>query len=155
MIVNHWTSEVPERIESVTQGENDFRPKPRGFWVSDDSPDNWETWCYHEEFARETFVHKMVIDLDTKFILQITSGHELDIFTDMYEVKLLDCIVGINWAEVAKAYSGILIMPYLWERRLSDKTPWYYGWDCSSGCIWDSDAIRAWYVEKKKVDVGG
>jgi hypothetical protein len=46
----------------------------------------------------------------------------------------------IDWNKVAEEYQGIIIAPYRWEHRLD--MMWYYGWDCASGCIWDSKAIE-------------
>jgi hypothetical protein len=48
----------------------------------------------------------------------------------------------INWAGVAKDYQGVIIAPFVWDRRLHDAYSWYYTWDCASGCIWDAAAIE-------------
>jgi hypothetical protein len=48
---------------------------------------------------------------------------------------------GIDWGRVAEQYHGIVIAPYQWSLRLD--LMWYYGWDCASGCIWDT-----WIVER-------
>jgi len=50
----------------------------------------------------------------------------------------------INWPAVAEKYDGIIIAPYIWQRRLSDNPDhfWYYGWDCASGCIWNTEVIE-------------
>ena len=37
---------------------------------------------------------------------------------------------------------GIIISPYQWDCRLALESGWYYGWDCSSGCIWDISCIQ-------------
>jgi hypothetical protein len=48
----------------------------------------------------------------------------------------------VSWIAVAEQWQGIIIAPYLWERRLGDPS-WYYTWDCASGCIWDATAIAS------------
>jgi hypothetical protein len=47
----------------------------------------------------------------------------------------------IDWYRVAEQYDGIIITPYIYERRLTEYTTWYYSWDCASGCIWNGKAI--------------
>ena len=49
----------------------------------------------------------------------------------------------IDWRLVAEEWQGIVIAPYLWERRFDSDARWYYSWDCASGCIWDHRAIAA------------
>ena len=53
----------------------------------------------------------------------------------------------IDWAEVAKDYQGVLITPYLEERRTRY---WYNTWDCASGCIWDTTCMAS--IETTKYD---
>lgn len=50
-------------------------------------------------------------------------------------------VIWLDWAAIGKLYDGIIIAPYLWERRLNGGAMWYYGWDCASGCIWNPRAI--------------
>lgn len=58
--------------------------------------------------------------------------------------KLCDRIIEWNW--VMGLYKGIIINPYIYERR--NKYEWYNGWDCASGCIWDASCIeRIEYVK--------
>lgn len=57
----------------------------------------------------------------------------------------------IDWKKVTEEYQGIIISPYIWQRRLAPHTMWYYGWDVASGCIWDTDAIEeVKLVERRK-----
>jgi len=46
----------------------------------------------------------------------------------------------INWAEVTKKYSGLLISPYIEQAKL--EYFWYSRWDCASACIWDLSQVR-------------
>ena len=65
-----------------------------------------------------------------------------------------DSIRNIEWGEVAKKYSGIEIKnPDIYKFK---KVPigyrnevymsWLYGWDISSGCIWNKNGIES--IEK-------
>lgn len=62
----------------------------------------------------------------------------------------------IDWFKVVRNFPGIIIAPYLWERRSSNRSNWcshwYYGWDCASGCIWDLRCIQSFeMIEKMKL----
>jgi hypothetical protein len=48
----------------------------------------------------------------------------------------------IEWRKVAERFDGIIIAPYIWQRRLDLESSWYYSWDCASGCIWNASAVR-------------
>lgn len=122
--------------------------KPKGLWISDDGA--WKEWCQDESFNLEclAFEADIILKPDAK-ILTLSSVIDLDAFHDKYKAPILDIpgmkkIFGIKWNEVAKDYQGIVIAPYIWERRLEGEAhTWYYGWDVASGCIWDKDAIQA------------
>lgn len=47
----------------------------------------------------------------------------------------------IKWHELKNQFDGIFITPYQLPCRYNNDTFWYYGWDCSSGCIWNIDII--------------
>lgn len=122
--------------------------KPRGLWVSvEGNGDGWSDWCRDEQFGGEglAFEHEVVLAEDAHLLWLSTAEH-LDAFTveygtPMYPAEPTIRHRGIDWPGVAKVYQGIVIAPYLWERRLDPDTFWYYGWDCASGCIWDLTAI--------------
>lgn len=131
--------------------------KPNGFWVSVD--DAWKEWCEGEEFSldRLKYVYEVFLSDEAK-ILYIGTVQELDEFTEKYtDAAFEDGGLGkgifIRWEDVAKEYEGIIIAPYLHERRFTRNTMWYYGWDVASGCIWKRDAIHAvlQYDDKGKV----
>lgn len=115
------------------------RFKPAGLWVSVEGPDDWEYWCLSEGFEPERLacVQEIRLTLDAK-ILRLSSPDGIDQFTERYRRWLEP---GIFWENVGLSYDGIIIAPYCWERRLTDHTFWYYGWDCASGCIWNASAI--------------
>ena len=45
----------------------------------------------------------------------------------------------IDWPRITEEYNGIEINPYQWSLR--HELMWYYGWDVSSGCIWNPESI--------------
>jgi len=118
--------------------------KPRGLWVSDDTCEqNWRSWCEGESFGldRLTHVHDVTIAASAN-ILRLCCAYDIDDFTRVYRDGG-ETHAGINWLKVAAKYDGIIITPYIWSRRLDGDAFWYYGWDCASGCIWNSSAVAA------------
>ncbi len=121
--------------------------KPRGFWYSVDG--GWEEWCASEmpEWVQGMVRHS--VDLDTSKILVVEGEEALDAFDKKYSLgmespyknnAILDHC-NIDWPRVAKEFDGIEIPEYAWGRRHTFM--WYYGWDCASGCVWNTRAIRS------------
>lgn len=123
--------------------------KPRGFWITDDGEDCWKTWCLGENFETHRLSHKHEVVLDEARVLIVRSAFELDTFTREFSDELVwftgsgrsHTDLCVNWARVAERYAGLIVTPYQWTLRLEHRFSWYYGWDCSSGCIWDATAI--------------
>lgn len=114
--------------------------KPEGLWYSFgaswfnfltndyDDPKKWNIWG----FKRVTAIsHIYKIYLDASKILTIDTLEKLEEFDNQY-----NCNDQILWDVVSKNWSGVEIR-YL--PRLYD---WYKSWDCSSGCIWNPNAIK-------------
>ena len=143
--VYHYTNEVPEQLKNRTQATTP-NAKPSGLWVSDcDRGDGWLAFCESEQFRYTSLKNRLLIDLDLTDILCLRSVIEIDIFTEEYGQEVEFGISPkryIRWAAVASSYKGILISPYQFDRRFDGiASNWYYGWDCASGCIWDTSAI--------------
>ena len=130
--------------------------KPRGLWLSVD--EGWKEWCQDESFNLDGLVHSTEFDVrDDARILRIQTLLDLDIFHRDHAHRAVaspaDAITvwdratrsekayghSIDWAFVAERYDGILIAPYIWQRRL--EYSWYYGWDCASACIWNPGVL--------------
>lgn len=151
MQLRHYSK---DRITSVNpiQESQLLAEKPRGFWVSDDSDaeNNWLEWCRTESFRLDhcTHVHDLTLADDAN-ILVLRSSFEIDALTTQYgQEPSWAKRAGysrpyIDWPSVALKYQGIVITPYILARRLEGGSPWYYGWDCASGCIWDHKAIKS------------
>jgi hypothetical protein len=125
--------------------------KPRGFWITDDSPDDcWRKWCVSEQFNLENLTHKHEVVLDETDILILRTLAALARFNDEFLVEKWWGPTGhprkyrnicMDWPAVAARYSGLIITPYQWSRRLDLSYSWYNPWDCASGCIWKARAI--------------
>jgi hypothetical protein len=118
--------------------------KPCGLWFSvDGNGDGWVEWCRTENFRLSSLAFATELSLELKKFRVITNAHDLNEFDKEFGVKIFEACWGIKWTTVANLYSGIIISPYIWECRLRGRvSEWYYGWDCASGCVWDTDAVK-------------
>jgi len=112
--------------------------KPEGLWYGIDG--DWKSWCESEMPHWIKDRNEFILELNFDKILIISSIDELDLFHNEFSILIGKTIHDIDWKKIAQLYTGIEIHPYLYERRY--EYLWYYGWDCSSGCIWDSSAIK-------------
>lgn len=147
MILKHFSLEPLREIHS-SKNDKDVLSiicKPNGLWVSVEGAEyGWYDWCKENDFNLQKFNYETLIELtSTANVLMIDSPTGLDTFTEEYGEQYLSRMMIINWTRVASKYDGIIIAPYIWEKRLDINTMWYYGWDCASGCIWNADAIKA------------
>lgn len=151
----HYASKPVERVNSVDQEPRHRSAtlfKPRGLWVSVEGEDDWLTWCLSEGFAPQNlaFVHEIVLSPSARLI-HLSGADQIDEFTRAYGLTDLASYglsglaqgYAIDWCRLADEYQGIIIAPYVWERRLKGGARWYYPWDCASGCIWDAAAVDA------------
>lgn len=135
----HW-SDKPVQLGACSYGQ-EIGYKPSGLWF--DVNGAWREWCESEEFHLDCLSHCHEIRFtDEANILRMSTAAELMRFTGEFAAPLyagqgLDMRhCGINWPGVAKIYDGILITPYIWSCRL--ELMWYYGFDCASGCVWNT-----------------
>lgn len=174
----HYSDHVIEKLDSreYTYSTHDLlvKSKPTGLWFSvedfeDDDDQTWKTWCIQEDFNLEylTKKHKITLKQDAQ-ILHISNLNEFNAFEESFITVQANIICSIengrrifsikeksfqeysiDWIRVIMNFQGIIIAPYLWERRLGGFLPcnwysnWYYGWDCASGCIWDINCIES------------
>lgn len=150
--LSHWSDKPLGAIRSVVQGwEGDYRSKyhkPKGLWVSVDGKDDWQAWCESEmpQWMEGHERYRITLAAAPR-ILMLPTPFDLDTFTSKYGREFhwgpggAWTNIYIDWPAVAADYSGVIIAPFHWSRRMHDRTGWYYCWDCASGCIWDADAI--------------
>jgi hypothetical protein len=161
----HYSNEYITEVRSVEQAplEKASRvDKPKGLWVSAEGDDDWPSWCRSEDFRLAGLSHPtQVILRPSARILRINGAEDLLKFHEAYSTvppwakkitpEMLDNLpyknlpapdfrgYAVRWLDLAQEYQGIIIAPYVWSQRL--RLSWYYGWDCASGCIWDSNAV--------------
>lgn len=145
MTFSHYSREQIDELSPVKyeQGEIGVYRKPVGLWLSVDGEYDWQWWCENESFGIGAFRHTVLLRPDAN-VLVIGTLDEFDAFQRRYESRIASWpydALGIDWEEVARDFSGIVIAPYQWSRRLGT---WYYTWDCASACIWDLYALESW-----------
>lgn len=138
---------VQQNNRSTSRGD-----KPDGLWFSvEGNDDGWRWWCESEGYGLDRLVAgtEIVFSRDAK-ILRIGTLDEMDSFTERHKIaapwerSLLHLgkrVSALNWPFIAQEYDAIIIAPYMWDRRLSAHSSWYYSWDCASGCVWNARAI--------------
>jgi len=165
----HYSDKIIDKLDDRSYKEHridlEMKIKPRGFWFSVEGieePDNynWKQWCEAEEFRLEYLrcVHQIHFREDAN-ILHLKTADELIEFSKNYPVPNernpwhieLDASFQLDWLKVKADYQGIIIAPYQWGCRLAIETSWYYGWDCSSGCVWDLSCIKEFKPVIEKV----
>jgi hypothetical protein len=136
--------------------EQDVSSKPKGLWVSVDGAYDWPWWCRDENFEIESLRHRYVVTLSLEPRLAILGADDFAGFQATYGCHDFRgapySFYYVDWPRVAEDYNGILIPTYLWEYRLDDCYPWYYTWDCASGCIWHPDAIASVAIAPKQLE---
>jgi hypothetical protein len=126
-----------EEITFKNSPNQENRRKPIGLWYGIGS--SWVDWIrYNQPSWEKDFIH--IVDVDLSKMKVIRNNKQLIEFHNEYFIK--DEFGGnkIDWGKVAEKYSGIEISPFI--VRYYSEIDWYYGWDVSSGCIWNSDAIK-------------
>jgi hypothetical protein len=138
----HLPAEIPWRFNATLTYDqpDDYRPgpKPNGFWLSVD--DDWRRWCEAEQHATETLRHSVEFAVDLSRCIVLSDEFDIDEFHGKFCAR--SRVTYPDWRGVAGEYAGIVIAPYVWERRLyGAASSWYYGWDVASACVWDLSAV--------------
>lgn len=162
MILIHYSENLIECLEvrPYKQEKLSWQPKPNGLWFSVEGKKlgyNWKEWCEAEKFELQSlkYSYELVLKSDA-CILHLTTPEEIFEFTKKYRLRTREFddewdTYQLEWKEVKKIYQGIIISPYQWPCRLALESSWYYGWDCSSGCIWDIDCIKEFIKQEVHV----
>lgn len=140
----HFSKDPLLTVDDTPQTKRSIesRDKPDGLWVSVEDGCGWSDFCRSEQWGSCNFANKIQLAEDAN-LLWIRNDRELLEFNDKWVLhKEYPRNNGIRWPDLAIKYDGIFIVPYSWDLRLDNRLPWYYGWDCSSGCIWHARAIK-------------
>lgn len=131
------------------QSCHNWHAKPVGLWFSVEGPYDWKWWCEGENFRVDhlAVAYKITLKRDAN-IIYLNNPEELYVFTQKYNrpTRFWDPeqdTYQLRWEDIKALYQGIIIPNYLWDCRLALESSWYYGWDCSSGCIWDLTCIES------------
>ena len=158
----HYTDSPIQSLEPRDYSQKDlsWQAKPNGLWFSVEITErfpnnyNWKEWCEANSYriASLDVSYEIILKEDAN-ILHLKTEQEILEFTKEYPLKTRDWdaewdTYQLEWDEVKKKYQGIIISPYQWNCRLALETCWYYGWDCSSGCIWNISCIKE-FVKKE------
>ena len=138
---------ISEKIifKSVTQSRENSTGigKPCGLWYGIDEA--WLSWCRDNE-TDWIKPNNFEVKVNSSKILVLKNTIEVLEFCNQYIYEMYPRLFNINWAQVAKKYSGIEIHPYeriYYHREKFGEFIWHNGWDCSSGCIWHEDAVKS------------
>lgn len=137
----HYSHTPLRTVKAVSPSDQSNTFKPNDLWVSVEGPDDWKSWCESASYPIGRLPHRIVLS-DTAHILQLSSAQEIDNLTKAYGNQDFSNKYKLNWFAVAERYDGIIIAPYVWERRMDRDASWYYTWDCASGCIWNASAVK-------------
>lgn len=153
MILTHFSIEGWKLNRNYVYLQRHF--KPRGLWLSDESDFGWKEWCESEEFGLERLASATQFSFtDDANILHLKNLDDVMAFAKEWDDgKYPDhpYMSGIDWEGLSFVYDGILITPYLksWDLRLPT---WYLGWDVSSACVWNLNAIEQVEVPLKMIE---
>lgn len=118
--------------------------KPRGLWVSDEDDYGWEQWCKDVNFRLDRLRFKYHVKVLKKAkIMYIQDIEQLRWFSRIFKTpsSINFDISYIDWGRVYELVDGIVITPLLPHIGFSEFR-WYAGWDCASGCIWNTSVIK-------------
>jgi hypothetical protein len=139
---HHPRAPLPWEFDPSRKYEQTRRwAKPTGFWLSVN--DDWRRYCEADEVSDCEGVPVVEFALDLERVLVLDCAADLDEFHGSYVVPQEQSHgTLIDWGPLTEHFTGIMIAPYIWSRRLDGPaSSWYYPWDCASACIWDLSAV--------------
>jgi hypothetical protein len=131
--------------------------KPKGIWYS--SGPIWLNWLKVEMpgwLNESNYIYNLVPKYSDGLysrggVLQLKTEQDIRDFSWRCAKLAPGGIeVAIDWAEVARRFDGIEIIPYQHGLRYDETMPWYYGWDVGSGCIWRESGVSEFSLLRKK-----
>lgn len=148
---NHMDRKRKDKILDIRYN-NDIDYKPDGFWynIKDSYFKNPTTnfGDYFYEIVLKTKSLSNINNEDKNKILSINNIEDLNIFNNKYKTKFGKHTI-IKWYLVAENNGGIEFKNYLKiikilrkDKNNFYKYSWFYGFDFSSGCIWNLNIIK-------------
>ena len=150
--LSHYCAEPLGELRPIVQvrpPHMSFSFKPRGLWLSVDGEDDWAAWCRGEGYGLDRLALRYSIVLKApERVLWLNTAPAVLEFQERYGVS--DGVTrypAIDWERGGAEHAGLVIAPYQWSLRMG--LMWYYGWDCASGCIWDTSVIERVTLEPR------
>jgi hypothetical protein len=124
--------------------------KPNGLWLSITGIHDWEKYCLKNNQSLDKLKHEFQVRLKPRARILILYNDAvftdfknkyayypegIDIHGENYTLNL-----SVAWERIIADYQGIVVpavLPKLYNMGL-----WYDTWCCTSGCIWDLQAIE-------------
>ena len=153
----HYTSENIgtldlDRKYTQTTGNLVFHT-PAGLWLSIAGIYDWEWYCRKNNFRLENLKSEFQVFLKPKAkILNLYDISVFEDFEDEYGFYAKDIetpgenytfSLSIAWERIISDYQGIVVPVIL--PKLYNMDIWYDIWCCTSGCIWDLQAVEKAY----------
>jgi hypothetical protein len=139
-------SACPLRHSDLHDGDQrnatDYGAKPAGLWFSVGDGLDWQALVTARYSPEEIRFQTEVVFFNLTDFLQIGNAAALDAFTTEYGLTRHDGKQAIDWARVARNFSGIIIAPHCEERANYNQTRWYSCWEVSCGCVWAVRAVK-------------
>jgi len=137
---NRIQKNIIKTKEDLARRVYDVSKKPHGLWYSIN--DEWKQWCIDNNWRTDHLEKCYELEIDKDLILSVS----MDELNDVVSAYTAKGILGYqpNWEEISEYYSGFEILDFNHLKTCTEKElAWAYGWDVSSGCIWDVDAIKS------------
>ena len=158
MVLEHFARE-PRQLDRTQTYKQWASDKPVGLWVSVKGMNDWPFWCEGSGYNPQGLMNRHLVTLapDAK-ILHLDSPDAVREFDRSWRDPRDDIggdglSRGILWQSMSPWYDGIIIAPYCYQVLASRGSNWYYNWDCSSGCIWNLDAIAEMSVDLSQMQM--
>jgi len=141
-----------KKLRFTKSAEQQAGFKPIGLWYG--IGNSWHEWCRSEmpDWIKP-YNHQIYVKEEALLILK--SVKEIKEFTIEYGIPQkfqgMNLFQSIDWKKVAAKHCGIEINPFQHSIHLDMSLSWYYGWDCSSGCIWHHNAITGIKRIRRKI----
>lgn len=137
IIMDSFGNKKWDRLKVINTKQKTGGSKPIGLWYSIGT--EWVDWVRSDMPSWEG-ENLYLLKINPKNMLLLDTEEKVRDFNITYGVASnYPSQFDINWAEVAKKYSGIEINPYQYGLRY--EYLWYYGWDVASGCLWNNNAL--------------
>lgn len=154
----HFSEEPLESIKHIPLEKQQLLSKPIGFWYSWGG--TWPLYLLSEFFylgrkegkwatnriENINYIYK--VNIDFRDVLRIRRKKDFTWICNEYGkpstndmARFADYPYDVNWHKFCIDFKGIDIE---YDKNASYDYHWYYGWDCSSGCIWNKDAIKGY-----------